>query len=96
MSVFAYLEDRDSGSRATTLSRYQALPRFSLWNLPSKHKADHRRGNGPVPSNLGSQYIKDTKRDRLQDIKNWKKTSTKSPASMRGYLVAVPGFLQEE
>jgi integrase len=44
---------------------------------------------------LGSQYVKDTKRNRLQDIKNWKKTSTKSPASMRGYLVAVRGFFRK-
>ncbi|MGP8167732.1 MAG: tyrosine-type recombinase/integrase [Methanoregula sp.] len=94
MSVFAYLEDRDSASRATTLA---GIKHF-LDSVYGTSRVNTRQTTAEEMAryeHLGSLYVKDTKRDRLQDIKNWKKTSTKSPASMRGYLVAVRGFFKK-
>ncbi|MFY9981173.1 MAG: site-specific integrase, partial [Methanoregula sp.] len=94
MPVFAYLEDRDSASKATTLA---GIKHF-LDSVYGTSRVNTRQTTAEEMARyeqLGSQYVKDTKRDRLQDIKSWKKTSTKSPASMRGYLVAVRGFFKK-
>jgi len=94
MSVFAYLEDRDSGTRSTTMS---GIKHFldSVYGTTRVNTRQTSVEEMARYEQLGSQYVKDTKRNRLQDIKNWKKTSTKSPASMRGYLVAVRGFFRK-
>ncbi|MGA9029609.1 MAG: hypothetical protein WB404_04195, partial [Methanoregula sp.] len=83
MSVFAYLDGRDSGTRSTTMSGI----RHFLDSVYGTTRVNTRQTSAEEMARyeqLGSQYVKDKKRDRLQDIKNWRKTSTKSPASMRG------------